>query len=71
MTNHEKEGANPSIEKETPVNNHTLSDRVIKRSTQSVAHSRETTNFANTLDHQETRNENTSPDTHQNLANGS
>ena len=68
---HEKQKANPSVEKETPVNDHTLSDRVINRSTQSVAISREKSNFANNLDQQETRNENISPDTCQTNANGS
>ena len=71
MTNHEKQRANPSVEKETPVNNHTLSNRTTNRSTQTVARSRESNNFANNLDQQETRNENTSPDTRQTLANGS
>ena len=71
MTNHEKQRANPSVEKETPVNNHTLSDRTTNRSTQTVARSRESNNFANNLDQKETRNENTSPDTRQTLANGS
>ena len=71
VTNHEKQGANPSVEKETPVNNHTLSDRTTNRSTQTVARSRESNNFANNLDQKETRNENTSPGTRQTLANGS
>ena len=71
VTNHEKQRANPSVEKETPVNNHTLSDRTTNRSTQTVARSRESNNFANNLDQKETRNENTSPDTRQTLANGS
>ena len=71
VTNHEKQRANPSVEKETPVNNHTLSDRTTNRSTQTVARSRESNNFANNLDQQETRNENISPDTRQTLANGS
>ena len=71
MTNHEKQRSNLSVEKETPVNNHTLSDRTTNRSTQTVARSRESNNFANNLDQKETRNENTSPDTRQTLANGS
>ena len=71
VTNHEKQRANPSVEKDTPVNNHTLSDRTTNRSTQTVARSRESNNFANNLDQKETRNENTSPDTRQTLANGS
>ena len=71
VTNHEKQRANPSVEKETPVNNHTLSDRTTNRSTQTVARSRESNNVANNLDQKETRNENTSPDTRQTLANGS
>ena len=71
VTNHEKQRANPSVEKKTPANDHTLSDHVINRSTQSVARSRETNNFANNLDQQETRNENISPDTRQTFANGS
>ena len=71
VTNHEKQRANPSVEKETPVNNHTLSDRTTNRSTQTVARSRESNNFANNLDQKEIRNENTSPDTRQTLANGS
>ena len=71
MTNHEKQRSNLSVEKETPVNNHTLSDRTTNRSTQTVARSRESNNFANNLDQQETRNENISPDTRQTLANGS
>ena len=70
VTNHEKQRANPSVEKETPVNDHTLSDRMTNRSTQTVARSRESNNFDNNLDQQETRNENTSPDTRQTLANG-
>ena len=41
------------------------------RSTQSVVRSRESNNFDNNLDQQETRNENTSPDTRQTLANSS
>ena len=40
------------------------------RSTQTVARSRKSNNFDNNLDQQETRNENTSPDTRQTLANG-
>ena len=36
-----------------------------------VARSRESNNFDNNLDQQETRNENNSPDTHQTLVNGS
>ena len=70
VTNHEKQRANPSVEKETLVNDHTLSDRMTNRSTQTVARSRESNNFDNNLDQQETRNENTSPDTRQTLANG-
>ena len=71
VTNHKIQRDNPSVEKETPVNNHTLSDRVINRSTRCVARSSETNSFANSLDQQETRNENISPDTRQTLANGS
>ena len=71
MTNHEKQRANRSVEKEATVNDHTLSDRVINPSTQSVAHSREANNFAKTLDHQKTTNEDISADTHQTLVNGS
>ena len=71
VNNHEKQRANPSIEKEATVNDHTLSDCVINHSTQSVAHSRETNNFANTLDHQKTTNEDISVDTHQTLVGGS
>ena len=71
VTDYEKQRANPSVEKETPVNDHTLSYRVINRSTQSVAHSRKAHNFANTLDHQKTSNENISADTRQTLFNGS
>ena len=36
VTNHEKQRANPSVEKETPVNDHTLSDRMTSHSTQTV-----------------------------------
>ena len=71
MTNHEKQRATPSVEKERPVNDHTLSDRMTNRSTQSVAHPRELNNFANNLDQQETRNKNTSPNNRQTLVNGS
>ena len=71
MTNNEKQRANPLAAKETPVNDHTLSDRVTNSSTQSVAHSRESTNFDNNLDEQVTRNENTSLDIRQTLASGS
>ena len=68
VTNHEKQRANPSVGKEISVNDHTLSDRVTNRSTQS---SSESNNFVNNLDQQETKNENTSLDTSQTLANGS
>ena len=69
-TKHEKQRATPSVEKETVVNDHTLSDGMTNRSTQSVARPRESNNFANNLDQEETRNENTSPDNGQTLANG-
>ena len=71
VTNHEKQRANPLVEKKTPVNDHALSDRMTNRSTQNVARARESNNFDNNFDQQETRNENTSPDTRQTLANGS
>ena len=71
VTNHEKRRATHSVQKETPVNDHTLSDRVINRGKQNVARSRETNNFANNLDQQKTRNKNISTDPRQTLANDS
>ena len=64
VTNHEKQRANPLVEKKTPVIDHAVSDRVTKGSTHSVARSMESNNLDNNLDQQETRNGNISPDTH-------
>ena len=57
MNNHGKQRATHLVEKETPANDHTQSDRVINRGKQSVVCSRETNNFAKNLDQQKTRNE--------------
>ena len=71
VTNHEKWKAIHSVEKETPANNHTLSDRVINRGKQSVARSRETHNFDNNLDQQKARNNDIPNDNRSTLANDS
>ena len=71
MTNHEKRKATHSVEKETPAKNRTLSDRVINRGKQSVAHSTKTNNLNNNLDQQKTRNNDISTDSHPTLANDS
>ena len=71
VTSHEKPKATHSVEKETPANDHTLSDRVINRGKQSVACSRETNNFVNNLDQQKTRNNNIPTDNHQTPINDS
>ena len=63
--------ATHSVEKETPANYHTLSDRVINCSKQNVARSREAKNCANNLDQQKARNEDVSTDTCRTLANDS
>ena len=56
-TNQGKRRATHSVEKETAVKDHTLSDSVINHGKQSIACSRKTNNFANNLDQQKTRNE--------------
>ena len=71
VTNHGKRMTTHSVEKETPANDHTLSDRVTNRGKQSVACSRETKKFASNLDQQKTRNEDISTDTRRTLANDS
>ena len=71
VANHEKRMATHSVEKETPANDHTLSDRVTNRGKQSAARSKETKTFANNLDQKKTRNEHISTDTHRTLANDS
>ena len=71
VTNHEKWKAIHSVEKETPANDHNLSDRVINYGKPSVARSRETHNFDNNLNQQKTRNNNIPTDNRPTLANDS
>ena len=71
VTNHDKPKVTHSVEKETPANNHTVSDRVITRGKQSVARSTETNNFNNNLDQQTTRNNDILTDSPPTLANDS